>query len=82
MNENRPEYQKLLSKLSEGIFDAVLSVNLARVTRDDAETPKFMSLLRQEDVVYSFTVRYEENIFLSEKAHKFWCLSIVPCNAS
>ncbi|MGG4314814.1 recombinase family protein [Bacillus velezensis] len=52
MNENRPEYQKLLSKLSEGIFDAVLSVNLARVTRDDAETPKFMSLLRQEDILF------------------------------
>ncbi|MCY8009841.1 hypothetical protein MOJ76_16265 [Bacillus haynesii] len=42
----------MIHKLNDGIFDAVLSVNLARVTRDDAETPKFMSLLRQEDILF------------------------------
>ncbi|MEW5066173.1 recombinase family protein, partial [Bacillus subtilis] len=52
MDENRPEYQKMICEIKEGLFDAVLSVNLARVTRDDAETPKFMSLLRQEDVLF------------------------------
>ncbi|MBL3647369.1 recombinase family protein [Bacillus vallismortis] len=49
MDEMRPEYQRMINKLTDGIFDAVLSVNLARVTRDDAETPKFMNLLRQDD---------------------------------
>lgn len=29
----------MINKLTDGIFDAVLSVNLVRVTRDDAETP-------------------------------------------
>ncbi|PKJ57650.1 recombinase family protein [Bacillus sp. SN32] len=52
MDENRPEYQKMICEIKENLFDAVLSVNLARVTRDDAETPKFMSLLRQEDVLF------------------------------
>ncbi|WP_253182409.1 recombinase family protein [Bacillus amyloliquefaciens] len=52
MDENRPQYQRLKSKLSEGFFDGVLSVNLARVTRDDAETPRFMNLLRQEDILF------------------------------
>ncbi|WP_420481359.1 recombinase family protein [Bacillus halotolerans] len=49
MDEMRPEYQRMINKLTDGIYDAVLSVNLARVTRDDAETPKFMNLLRQDD---------------------------------
>ncbi|MDA1478027.1 recombinase family protein [Bacillus changyiensis] len=52
MDNNRNEYQRMIHKLNDGIFDAVLSVNLARVTRDDAETPKFMSLLRQEDILF------------------------------
>ena len=52
MDNNRDEYKKMIHKLNDGIFDAVLSVNLARVTRDDAETPKFMSLLRQEDILF------------------------------
>lgn len=52
MNENRPEYKRMIHMLQEGIFDAVLSVNLARVTRDDAETPKFMRLLREEDILF------------------------------
>ncbi|MCP9301204.1 recombinase family protein [Bacillus halotolerans] len=52
MDENRPEYQKMICEIKENLFDAVLSVNLSRVTRDDAETPKFMSLLRQEDVLF------------------------------
>src|SRR5699024_10470856 len=52
MNEHRPEYVRMISELREGIFDAVLSVNLARVTRDDAETPKFMRLLRDEDILF------------------------------
>ncbi|MFP3636097.1 recombinase family protein [Bacillus sp. SIMBA_033] len=49
MDENRSEYQKMICEIKENLFDAVLSVNLTHVTRDDAETPKFMSLLRQED---------------------------------
>lgn len=52
MDEMRPEYQRMINKLTDGIFDAVLSVNLARVTRDDAETPKFMNLLRQDDILF------------------------------
>ncbi|MBK4214118.1 recombinase family protein [Bacillus pumilus] len=52
MDKNRPMYQEMLSKLQENLFDAVLSINLARVTRDDAETPRFMSLLRQEDILF------------------------------
>src|SRR5699024_10513256 len=52
MNENRPEYVRMIDMLQEGVFDAVLSVNLARVTRDDAETPKFMRLLREEDILF------------------------------
>lgn len=52
MDNNRDEYQRMIHKLNDGIFDAVLSVNLARVTRDDSETPKFMSLLRQEDILF------------------------------
>ncbi|MCY8484871.1 hypothetical protein MOC97_05115 [Bacillus atrophaeus] len=43
---------KKCCKIQENFFDTVLSVNLARVTRDDAETPKFMNLLRQEDVFF------------------------------
>ncbi|MGP4071294.1 recombinase family protein [Piscibacillus sp. B03] len=52
MNENRPEYSRMLEALKEGLFDAVLSVNLARVTRDDAEAPKFMNLIRNEDILF------------------------------
>ncbi|MGW7761032.1 recombinase family protein [Bacillus velezensis] len=52
MDETRPQYQLMKTKLTKGIFDAVLSVNLARVTRDDAETPVFMKLLRQEEILF------------------------------
>lgn len=47
-----PRISKINNQLSESIFDAVPSVNLARVTRDDAETPRFISLLRQEDILF------------------------------
>ncbi|MDE1401186.1 recombinase family protein [Bacillus licheniformis] len=52
MDSNRPEYRRMIHQLKESLFDAVLSVNLARVTRDDAETPKFMRLLREEDILF------------------------------
>ncbi|UQW98821.1 recombinase family protein [Rummeliibacillus sp. G93] len=52
MDSNRPEYQKMLKKLHNGYFDAVLSVNLARVTRDDAEAPKFMRFLRENEILF------------------------------
>ncbi|MED2942849.1 recombinase family protein [Bacillus swezeyi] len=52
MDSNRPEYRRMIHQLKEYLFDAVLSVNLARVTRDDAETPKFMRLLREEDILF------------------------------
>lgn len=52
MDSNRPEYQKMLQKLHNGYFDAVLSVNLARVTRDDAEAPKFMRFLRENEILF------------------------------
>lgn len=32
MDENRPEYQKMICEIKENLFDAVLSVNLARVS--------------------------------------------------
>ncbi|MCY8241406.1 recombinase family protein [Bacillus haynesii] len=60
MDSNRPEYQKMIHQLKESFFDAVLSVNLARVTRDDAETPRFMRLLREEDILF---VTDSERIF-------------------
>lgn len=52
MNENRPEYQRLITNFLKVYLNAVPSVNLARVTRNDAETPRFMSLLRQEDILF------------------------------
>lgn len=52
MDNNHHEYQRMIHKLNNGIFDAVLSVSLVRATWDDTETPKFMSLLRQEDIFF------------------------------
>ncbi|KZB89792.1 hypothetical protein A2U94_19665 [Bacillus sp. VT 712] len=52
MNENRPKYVEMCRKLNSGIFDAVLSVNMARVTRDDIEVSRFMKLLREQDIYF------------------------------
>lgn len=74
VNVNRPEYNEMLNGLNEGLFDAVLSVNLARVTRDDEEAPRFMKILRKEEILF---INDNEKIFDLEnqddwKALKFY----------
>ncbi|WP_283154121.1 recombinase family protein [Guptibacillus hwajinpoensis] len=73
MNENRPEYIRMLDDLNSGLFDAVLSVNLARVTRDDEEAPKFMKLLRREEILF---INDNEKIFDLENQDDWFNLKV------
>ncbi|KAA6449370.1 hypothetical protein DX927_15790 [Bacillus swezeyi] len=61
MDNNRHEYQRMIHKLNDGIFDAVLSVSLVRAIRDDTETRKYQSpTQKREDgqTVYLITDTY------------------------